>query len=233
MTQHGSGTTTFVFTDLEGSTRLLRRVKDAYAELLDTHQRLARTAFEANRGEEVDTQGDSFFVAFPRARDAVAAAVELQRGIAHESWPAGAEVMLRIGLASAGRGRASGRCSPARPRAAAAEGLRTAEASLPARDRGAPERLPAAARHGAAVPPPYVRAAHSHSAPTLEPLSQRVDGAEASGCRLRKNASRADIQPSRALAPGRDHVHPGTFRPGASSNRQVRTRYPKSDVRRP
>lgn len=109
MAQAASGTTTFLFTDLEGSTRLLRELKGSYAEVLDTQQRLARGVFEANDGEEVDTQGDSFFVAFRRARDAIAAAVELQLAVAAEPWPAGADVRVRVGVHTGDPITASGR----------------------------------------------------------------------------------------------------------------------------
>jgi predicted ATPase/class 3 adenylate cyclase len=71
-----SGTVTFLFTDIEGSTRLLHELGDAYAEALEEHRRALRAAFERHGGVEVDTQGDAFFVAFGRAKDAVAAAAE-------------------------------------------------------------------------------------------------------------------------------------------------------------
>ena len=61
-----TGTVTFLFTDIEGSTRLLRGLGDAYAGVLAEHQRLLREAFAAHGGREVDTQGDAFFVAFAR-----------------------------------------------------------------------------------------------------------------------------------------------------------------------
>jgi predicted ATPase/class 3 adenylate cyclase len=69
-----SGTVTFLFTDIEGSTRLLQELGEQYADVLAEHQRALREAFERNGGVEVDTQGDAFFVAFARASDAVAAA---------------------------------------------------------------------------------------------------------------------------------------------------------------
>jgi predicted ATPase/class 3 adenylate cyclase len=74
-----SGTVTFLFTDIEGSTRLLDELGDAYAEALAEHRRQLRAVFERHGGIEVDTQGDAFFVAFPRAGDALAAAAEGQR----------------------------------------------------------------------------------------------------------------------------------------------------------
>ena len=76
-----AGTVTFLFTDVEGSTRLLGEHGDAYADLLAEHRRLLRDAFAAHDGVEVDTQGDAFFVAFPRASDAAAAAAAGQRAL--------------------------------------------------------------------------------------------------------------------------------------------------------
>lgn len=69
------GTVTFLFTDIEGSTRLAAGLGERYAEVLADHQRLLRDAFAASGGREVDTQGDAFFVVFPRAKDGVAAAL--------------------------------------------------------------------------------------------------------------------------------------------------------------
>lgn len=75
-----SGTVTFLFTDLQGSTTLLQRIgTDAYAELLAEHHRLIRAAVAVGGGSEVDTQGEAFFAAFPSANGAVLAAVRLQR----------------------------------------------------------------------------------------------------------------------------------------------------------
>lgn len=76
-----SGTVTFLFTDIEGSTRLLHELGDAYADALAEHRRILREAFERHGGVEVDTQGDALFVAFSRARDALAAASEAQRAL--------------------------------------------------------------------------------------------------------------------------------------------------------
>src|ERR671929_23550 len=77
-----TGTVTFLFTDVEGSTRLLRELRDDYATALADHQRIVRAALEAHSGWEIDTQGDSFFAAFRRAKDAVGAALETQRDLA-------------------------------------------------------------------------------------------------------------------------------------------------------
>jgi predicted ATPase/class 3 adenylate cyclase len=93
-----TGTVTFLFSDIEGSTLMLRSQGDAWGPLLERHRELLRAAFVANGGEEVGTEGDSFFVAFPTAPGAVAAAVEAQRALAAERWPEGAEIRVRIGL---------------------------------------------------------------------------------------------------------------------------------------
>ena len=94
-----SGTVTFVFSDIEGSTNLLKRLGDErYAALLATHRRIVRETFGTHHGQEIDTQGDAFFYSFPRARDAVAAAVEVQRAHEQEDWPEGAVVRRRLGL---------------------------------------------------------------------------------------------------------------------------------------
>jgi len=94
-----SGTVTFVFSDIEGSTSLLKRLGDErYAQMLGTHRRIMRETFAAHHGQEIDTQGDAFFYSFPRARDAVAAAVEVQRAHEHEAWPEDVSVRLRLGL---------------------------------------------------------------------------------------------------------------------------------------
>jgi predicted ATPase/class 3 adenylate cyclase/Tfp pilus assembly protein PilF len=93
-----TGTVTFLFSDIESSTRLLQQLGPRYAEALGAHQELLRAAFVAHHGREVDTQGDSFFVAFPRAGDALAAAAEAQRALAAYPWAEGATLRVRIGL---------------------------------------------------------------------------------------------------------------------------------------
>ena len=92
------GTVTFLFTDIEGSTRLLKQLRERYAEALEEHQRILRQAFAAHFGHEIDTQGDSFFVAFRRAKEAVAAAVEGQQRLAEHEWPDGSELRVRMGI---------------------------------------------------------------------------------------------------------------------------------------
>jgi class 3 adenylate cyclase len=92
------GTVTFAFTDIEGSTELLKHLGDGYADVLSGHRRIIREAFAASEGIEIDMQGDAFFFVFPRARDALAAAVEAQRGHASANWPEGSAVRVRMGL---------------------------------------------------------------------------------------------------------------------------------------
>jgi class 3 adenylate cyclase len=93
-----SGTVTFVFTDIEGSTRLLQELGDAYATVVSDHRRLVRAAFGEHGGSEIDTQGDAFFYSFPRARDAVAGAVAAQRALHAHDWPDGREPRVRMGV---------------------------------------------------------------------------------------------------------------------------------------
>src|SRR5215470_13243083 len=93
-----TGTVSLLFTDIEGSTRLLQQLGERYATLLEACRSLMRAAFLEFEGHEVDTQGDSFFVAFARASDAVAAAVAAQRALANQQWPEGAKVRVRMGL---------------------------------------------------------------------------------------------------------------------------------------
>jgi predicted ATPase/class 3 adenylate cyclase/DNA-binding CsgD family transcriptional regulator len=92
------GAVTFVFTDIEGSTRLVKALRDRYAEVLAGHRRLVWAAIAAHDGHEVDTQGDAFFAAFAGARQAVACALAIQRALAGADWPGGAEVRVRIGV---------------------------------------------------------------------------------------------------------------------------------------
>src|SRR6266571_6562874 len=87
-----SGTVTFLFTDIEGSTRLLHELGDAYADVLAEHRRLLRDAVAPHGGVEIDTQGDAFFFAFARARDAAAAAAAAQEALSS------GRVGVRMGL---------------------------------------------------------------------------------------------------------------------------------------
>ncbi len=93
-----TGTVTLLFTDIEGSTRLLQQLGEHYAAVLADCRHLLRSLFQQYHGHEVDTQGDAFFVAFARATDAISAAIDIQRALADQAWPDGASVRVRIGL---------------------------------------------------------------------------------------------------------------------------------------
>jgi class 3 adenylate cyclase/tetratricopeptide (TPR) repeat protein len=104
-----SGAVTFLFTDIEGSTRLLRQTREAYAGLLTAHHELLREAFANHGGHEVDTQGDAFFVVFTSVNEAVLAAVEAQRRLSGDLWPDGAQVKVRMGIHTGQAAPANGR----------------------------------------------------------------------------------------------------------------------------
>ena len=92
------GSVTFVFTDIEGSTRLVKALRERYRQVLAGHRRLVRAAIAAHGGHEVDTQGDAFFAAFASAKQAVLCALDIQRALAAQDWPGGAQVRVRIGI---------------------------------------------------------------------------------------------------------------------------------------
>jgi class 3 adenylate cyclase len=96
-----TGTVSFLFTDVQGSTRLLKRLGPAYGQVLARHHELVRAAAAGHGGCEVDTQGEAFFVAFSRAKDAVSAAIRMQRDHAAEPWPDDVEVRVRIAIHTA------------------------------------------------------------------------------------------------------------------------------------
>jgi class 3 adenylate cyclase len=93
-------TFTFLFTDIEGSTALLARRGDLYPEILTDHHRLIRASLAAHGGEEVDTQGDAFFVVFSSPSACVAAAIGMQRAFGSHAWPGGEPVRVRMGVHS-------------------------------------------------------------------------------------------------------------------------------------
>src|ERR687883_1841278 len=93
-----TGTVTFLFTDVEGSTALLRRLKDGYAAVLAQHETLLRHAAETAGGQEFGTQGDAVFFVFRNPKDAVVAAVEGRRALEAAEWPEGVELRVRMGL---------------------------------------------------------------------------------------------------------------------------------------
>ena len=98
MSELPTGTVTFLFTDIEGSTKLLKRLGERYGAVLAEHDRIMRKAVEEQGGREIDNQGDSFFFAFDRANAALGAAVVGQRSLSEHPWPEGGEVRVRMGL---------------------------------------------------------------------------------------------------------------------------------------
>jgi predicted ATPase/class 3 adenylate cyclase len=100
MTQLPTGTVTFLFTDIEGSTRLLTEAADAYRTLLEDHRRLIREAVEGHGGAIFGTEGDAVFAVFGHAAAALAAAADAQRALAEYPWSAGREVRVRAGVHS-------------------------------------------------------------------------------------------------------------------------------------
>jgi predicted ATPase/class 3 adenylate cyclase len=92
-------TLTFLFTDIEGSTALLRHVGEGvYTQVLADHHALIRSGLAAHSGEEVDTQGDAFFAVFSSPKDCVAAVTEMQQAIGAHAWPGGDGIRVRMGV---------------------------------------------------------------------------------------------------------------------------------------
>jgi len=98
VTQLPTGTVTFLFTDIEGSTLLLRELGDRYAEVLQDHGEIVRRALEREGGAEIGTEGDSFFAVFSSPAAALRAVIATQRALAGHDWPGGVEVRVRMGL---------------------------------------------------------------------------------------------------------------------------------------
>jgi len=93
-----TGTVTLLFTDIEGSTQLLKQLGEHYHGVLEEYWTLLRASFQANGGHEVDANGDALFYAFSRPSDAISAAVEVQRTLISHSWNHGAVVRVLMGL---------------------------------------------------------------------------------------------------------------------------------------
>ena len=93
-----TGIVTFLFTDIEGSTQLLNRLGDRYADLLAEHHGILRTVLAKYDGYEVGTEGDAFFIAFARAADAIAAAGAAQKELFEHQWPLNNTLLVRMGL---------------------------------------------------------------------------------------------------------------------------------------
>jgi predicted ATPase/class 3 adenylate cyclase len=98
MPEFPTGTVTFLFTDIEGSTKLLNRFGDRYPEILAEHYRILREVFAQHDGYEVTTEGDAFFVAFSRAADAIAATASGQKALTEHKWPEDIVLSVRMGL---------------------------------------------------------------------------------------------------------------------------------------
>src|SRR3954449_12846503 len=97
-----AGTVTLLFTDIEGSTRLLHEIGELYGDVLADHHRLLRELWAAHGGVEVDTEGDAFFVAFLDARSALRAAAAAQEELGAHAWPHGGPVRVRSGVRDPG-----------------------------------------------------------------------------------------------------------------------------------
>jgi DNA-binding NarL/FixJ family response regulator/class 3 adenylate cyclase len=93
-----TGVVTFLFTDIEDSTGLVRELGDGYAVVISEHRRLVRAAAEEHGGYEVDCRGDEFFLAYQNVQDAVDTALAIQRSHEAHDWPGGRQVRVRIGV---------------------------------------------------------------------------------------------------------------------------------------
>jgi predicted ATPase/class 3 adenylate cyclase len=107
-----TGTVTFLFTDMEGSTRLLQELGDRYDDIESAHAAILRRAIDGGGGTEIRTEGDSFLAVFPRPAGAVRAAVDGQRALADHGWPHGRPLRVRMGMHT-GEGRTGGSGSDA------------------------------------------------------------------------------------------------------------------------
>lgn len=103
-----TGTVTFVFTDIEGSTKLAQETADVYRETVEQHASLIRSATSRFGGEVVSTEGDSFFLVFRSPLQAVSAAIEVQEHLRDRTFPHGRPVLVRIGIHT-GEGALGGR----------------------------------------------------------------------------------------------------------------------------
>src|SRR5271155_3869352 len=93
-----SGTVTFLFTDIEGSTRIWESAPEAMRSALERHDQIVRSAVEGNHGFVFGTAGDGFSAAFARVGDAIATSSVAQAALTAEPWPEGAALRVRMGL---------------------------------------------------------------------------------------------------------------------------------------
>ena len=216
MAELPTGTVTFLFTDIEGSTRLLHELGDAYGDVLAEHRRLLRDAFAAHGGVEVDTQGDAFFVAFARATDAVAAAAGCPArprldsdagadGDPHRRAAQNRRGLRRDGRSSRGahrrcRARRPGAPLPDRARAGGGRPFLGVRAARPRRARAqgldpSPADLPARRRrHRSRLPAAF------HTREQTDEPSAAGDAADREGARARRGrgGARSNRCPSRS-----------------------------------
>src|SRR5438309_1732000 len=93
-----TGTVTFFFSDIEGSTRLIQQLGERYPDVLLAHHTVLRQALAEHGGNELRTEGDSFFIVFGSALDACSGAAAAQQALQSHAWPEGGRVQVRIGL---------------------------------------------------------------------------------------------------------------------------------------
>jgi len=98
MTDLPAGTVTLLFADIEGLTQLVERLGKRYAEALADHRHLVNAAAKQAGGREIDVHGDELSLVFMRPEEAIAAAIQAQQALAGHSWPAGAELRVRMGI---------------------------------------------------------------------------------------------------------------------------------------
>ena len=98
-----AGTLTFLFTDVEGSTRLRQEHPGAMAAALSRHDEIMQAAITTHQGYIFSTAGDAFAAAFARPGDAISAAVEVQQGLSAETWPSDVQILVRWGFTPARR----------------------------------------------------------------------------------------------------------------------------------
>ena len=243
--ERASATATFLFTDIEGSTQLATRLRDAYPEVLAKHHRAARRRSPRTAAPAMDTQGDSFFVAFPRPRDAVGAAADVQRTLAGHAWPDGVAIRVRIGIHT---GRPTSRESatsgspciarPASRPSGTGAGARLADDRQSPRGRHRPSRRPDAQG------PRRLRAQGHRAAHTHLPARRRRAPAAFPPLEAPRPERRGDLGPasrcSRRSARGRDargrlRPHARRQRPSGSRPQQprpLRPRDPRANGRR-
>lgn len=228
MPERLSGTVTLLFTDIEGSTRLLRDLGEEYAEVLLEHHGLIRDVVAATRGREFNTEGDAFFVAFETAREAITCAVGIQRAVTAHEWRGNVRLRVRIGV-HAGEVRVSGgeyvgielhRCARVAAAANGGQVLLTgvvcelARGDVPAgvgfrdlgshclKDLATPEHLYQLVIDGVADDPRPPRTLERHMVRNLPVLGTQLVGREDERDRVVELLRRRDVRLVTLLGPG-------------------------------